>query len=85
MSAAILKSFSPTIELYITLGVSSSVVVSMCSCLTLKLRKPTGNQLVDLTKIEVCHTLRAKRNKVFEGIFTTVKALWVGHFPVSLT
>ena len=40
----------------------------MCSYLTAKLGKPTGIQFVDSTKIEVCHILRAKRNKVFEGI-----------------
>ena len=40
----------------------------MCSYLTSKLGKPTGIQFVDSTKIEVCHIIRAKRNKVFEGI-----------------
>lgn len=45
-----------------------SVVVPMCSYLTSKLGKPTGIQFVDSTKIEVCHIIRAKRNKVFEGI-----------------
>lgn len=45
-----------------------SVVVPMCSYLTSKLGKPTGIQFVDSTKIEVCHIIRAKRNKVFEGV-----------------
>ena len=45
-----------------------SVVVPMCSYLTSKLGKPTVMQFVDSTKIEVCHIIRAKRNKVFEGI-----------------
>ena len=50
------------------LGVMPSVVVPMCSYLNAKLGKPTGIQFVDSTKIEVCHIIRAKRNKVFEGI-----------------
>ena len=50
------------------LGVTASVVIPMCSYLTSKLGEPTGIQFVDSTKIEVCHIIRAKRNKVFEGI-----------------
>ena len=50
------------------LSVSASVVIPKCSYLTAKLGKPTESQFVDSTKIEVCHILRAKRNKVFEGI-----------------
>lgn len=50
------------------LALMPSVVVPMCSYLTSKLGKPTGIQFVDSTKIEVCHIIRAKRNKVFEGI-----------------
>lgn len=50
------------------LGMTASVVVPMCSYLTSKLGKPTGIQFVDSTKIEVCHIIRAKRNKVFEGV-----------------
>ena len=50
------------------LGITSSVVVPMCSYLTSKLGKPTGIQFVDSTKIEVCHIIRAKRNQVFAGV-----------------
>ena len=50
------------------LGVTASVVIPICSYLTSKLGKPTGIQFVDSTKIEVCHIIRAKRNKVFDGI-----------------
>lgn len=50
------------------IGVIASVVIPMSSYLTAKLGKPTGIQFVDSTKIEVCHIIRAKRNKVFEGI-----------------
>ncbi|MBD1560067.1 IS982 family transposase, partial [Vibrio sp. S9_S30] len=49
------------------LGMTASVVIPMCSYLTSKLGKPTGIQFVDSTKIEVCHIIRAKRNKVFDG------------------
>ena len=64
-----LKPYFPELLSYTRfLGVSASVVVPMCSYLTAKLGKPTGIQFVDSTKIEVCHILRAKRNKVFEGI-----------------
>ena len=52
------------------LGITSSVVVPMCSYLTANLGKPTGIQFVDSTKIEVCHIMRAKRNKVFADIAT---------------
>lgn len=50
------------------LGITARAVVPMCSYLTAKLGKPTGLQFVDSTKIEVCHIIRAKRNRVFDGI-----------------
>lgn len=64
-----LKEYFPTLLSYTRfLGMTASVVIPMCSYLTSKLGKPTGIQFVDSTKIEVCHIMRAKRNKVFEGI-----------------
>ena len=47
---------------------SQSVLIPMCSYLTAKLGKPTGIQFVDSTTTKVCHIIRAKRNKVFEGV-----------------
>lgn len=64
-----LKPYFPELLSYARfLALMPSVVVPMCSYLTSKLGKPTGIQFVDSTKIEVCHIMRAKRNKVFEGI-----------------
>ncbi|KMT66878.1 IS982 family transposase [Catenovulum maritimum] len=64
-----LKSYFPELLSYTRfLAVMPSVVIPMCSYLTSKLGKPTGIQFVDSTKIEVCHIIRAKRNKVFEGL-----------------
>lgn len=64
-----LKAYFPELLSYTRfLGISSSVVVPLCSYLTSKLGKPTGIHFVDSTKIEVCHILRAKRNKVFADI-----------------
>lgn len=64
-----LKPYFPELLSYTRfLALMPSVVVPMCSYLTSKLGKPTGIQFVDSTKIEVCHIMRAKRNKVFEGI-----------------
>jgi len=40
----------------------------MPSYLTLQLGNHTRIQFVDSSKIEVCHIIRAKRNKVFDGI-----------------
>lgn len=64
-----LKPYFPELLSYTRfLALMPSVVVPMCSYLTSKLGKPTGIQFVDSTKIEVCHIMRAKQNKVFEGI-----------------
>ncbi len=61
-----LKPYFPELLSYTRfLNVMPNVVVPMCSYLTSKLGKPTGIQFVDSTKIEVCHIIRAKRNKVF--------------------
>lgn len=63
-----LKPYFPELLSYTRfLGVTSSVLLPMCSYLSAKLGKPTGVQFVDSTKIEVCHIIRAKRNQVFEG------------------
>jgi transposase len=48
--------------------VMPSVLIPLCSYLTARLGKPTGIAFVDSTKIEVCHIMRAKRNRVFDGI-----------------
>ena len=64
-----LKAYFPELLSYTRfLALMPSVVVPMCSYLTSKLGKPIGIQFVDSTKIEVCHIIRAKRNKVFEGV-----------------
>lgn len=64
-----LKAYFPELLSYTRfLGITASVVIPMCSYLTSKLGKPTGIQFVDSTKIEVCHIIRAKRNKVFDGL-----------------
>ena len=64
-----LKAYFPELLSYTRfLALMPSVVVPMCSYLTSKLGKHTGIQFVDSTKIEVCHIIRAKRNKVFEGV-----------------
>ncbi|MFT4942001.1 MAG: hypothetical protein ACI88A_005075 [Paraglaciecola sp.] len=66
-----LTAYSPGLLSYTRfLGITSSVVVPMCCYLTANLGKPTGIQFVDSTKIEVCHIMRAKRNKVFADIAT---------------
>ena len=64
-----LKSYFPNLLSYTRfLNIVSNAVVPMCCYLTSKLGKPTGIQFVDSTKIEVCHIIRAKRSKVFDGI-----------------
>ena len=64
-----LKPFFPELLSYTRfLGVTARVVVPMCSYLTARLGKPTGLQFVDSTKIEVCHIIRARRNRVFSTV-----------------
>jgi hypothetical protein len=80
-----LKAYFPELLSYTRfLGISSSVVVPMCSYLTSKLGKPTGIHFVDSTKIEVCHIMRAKRNKVFDGIATHGKGTMGWSFGFKL-
>ena len=82
-----LKPFFPELLSYTRfLGVMPSVVVPMCSYLTSKLGKPTEIQFVDSTKIEVCHIMRAKRNKVFEDITQHGKSTmgWSFRFKLHL-
>jgi len=64
-----LKVYFPDLLSYTRfLGITSRVLIPMCRYLTSKLGNPTGLQFVDSTKIEVCHIIRAKRNRVFAGI-----------------
>jgi hypothetical protein len=56
----------------------------MCSYLTANLGKPSGIQFVDSTKIEVCHIMRAKRNKVFADIATHGKGTMGWSFGFKL-
>lgn len=82
-----LRSFFPELLSYTRfLAISSSVVVPMCSYLTANLGKPTGIQFVDSTKIEVCHIMRAKRNRVFADIATHGKGTmgWAFGFKLHL-
>ena len=80
-----LKDYFPELLSYTRfLGLTASVVVPMCSYLTSKLGKPTGIQFIDSTKIEVCHIIRAKRNKVFEGIAHHGKGTMGGSFGFKL-
>lgn len=64
-----LKEYFPSLVSYSRfIRLSEHFIVPMCSYLTTKLGKPTGIQFVDSTTIEVCHIIRAKRNKVFKDI-----------------
>jgi hypothetical protein len=80
-----LKAYFPELLSYTRfLGISSSVVVPLCSYLTSKLGKPTGIQFVDSTKIEVCHIMRAKRNQVFADVATHGKGTMGWSFGFKL-
>ena len=64
-----LKSDFPSLLSYTRfIEVMPSVIVPLSSYLTTRLGKPTGIAFVDSTSISVCHIIRAKRNKVFDGI-----------------
>jgi len=64
-----LKGHFPTLLSYTRfISVMPSVLIPLCSYLTARLGKATGLAFIDSTKIEVCHIMRAKRNRVFEGI-----------------
>ncbi len=45
-----------------------SVLIPLCSYLKARLGRPIGIAFIYSTKIEVCQIMRAKRNKVFNGI-----------------
>ncbi len=80
-----LKVYFPNLLSYTRfLGITASVLVPMCSYLISRLGKPTGIQFVDSTKIEVCHIIRAKRNKVFDGIATHGKGTMDWSFGFKL-
>lgn len=67
--AKYLKSYLHSLLSYTRfIEVMQSVIVPLSSYLTTRLGKPTGIAFVDSTSIFVCHIIRAKRNKVFEGI-----------------
>jgi IS5 family transposase len=44
-----------------------SVIIPLNTSLTTFFGKPTGITFIDSTKIALCHIIRAKRNKVFNG------------------
>lgn len=80
-----LKAYFPELLSYTRfLAMMPSTVVPMCSYLSSKLGKATGIQFVDSTKIEVCHIIRAKRNKVFEDIATHGKGTMGWSFGFKL-
>uniref|UniRef100_UPI0003B59F71 IS982 family transposase n=1 Tax=Psychromonas hadalis TaxID=211669 RepID=UPI0003B59F71 len=64
-----LKSYFPSLLSYTRfIKVMPSVIVPLNAYLTTLFGKPTGIAFIDSTKIAVCHIIRAKRNKVFNGI-----------------
>ena len=64
-----LKSDFPQLLSYTRfIEVMPSVIIPLSSYLTTQFGKPTGIAFVDSTKISVCHIIRAKRNRVFDGI-----------------
>ena len=64
-----MKSYFPSLLSYTRfIAVMPSVLIPLCSYLKTRLGKPTGIAFIDSTKIEVCHIMRAKRNKVFDGV-----------------
>ncbi|OXX39626.1 IS982 family transposase [Vibrio sp. V09_P4A23P171] len=80
-----LKAYFPELLSYTRfLGMMPSTVIPMCSYLSSKFGKATGIQFVDSTKIEVCHIIRAKRNKVFEDIATHGKGTMGWSFGFKL-
>jgi len=62
------KCYFPTLLSYTRfIEVMPSVIVPLSSYLSTRLGEPTGIAFIDSTKIAVCHIIRAKRNKVFDG------------------
>lgn len=64
-----LKELFPSLLSYIRfIEVMPLVIIPLSSYLTTRLGKPTGIAFVDATKISVCHIIRAKRNRVLDGV-----------------
>jgi len=64
-----LKPYFPSLLSYTRfIEVMPSVIIPLNTYLTTLFGKPTGIAFIDSTKIAVCHVIRAKRNKVFNGI-----------------
>lgn len=64
-----LKPYFPSLLSYTRfIEVMPSVIIPLNTYLTTLFGKPTGIAFIDSTKIAVCHIIRAKRNKVFNGI-----------------
>ncbi len=64
-----MKSYFPSLLSYTGfIAVMPSVLKPLCSYLKARLGRPTGIAFIDSTKIEVCHIMRAKRNKVFDSV-----------------
>jgi len=64
-----LKAYFPSLLSYTRfIEVMPSVIIPLNTYLTTLFGKPTGIAFIDSTKIAVCHIIRAKRNKVFNGI-----------------
>ena len=62
-----LKSYFPQLLSYSRfVETVPSVIVPLTSYLVSLYGQPTGISFIDSTKIEVCHIIRAKRNKVFK-------------------
>ncbi|ABM03347.1 transposase, IS4 family [Psychromonas ingrahamii 37] len=63
-----LKEYFPSLLSYTRfIEVMPSVIIPLNTYLTTLFGKPTGIAFVDSTKFAVCHSIRAKRNKVFNG------------------
>ncbi|ABM01943.1 transposase, IS4 family [Psychromonas ingrahamii 37] len=66
--AKYLKPYFPALLSYTRfIEVMPSVIIPLNTYLTTLFGKPTGIAFIDSTKIAVCHIIRAKRNKVFNG------------------
>lgn len=64
-----LKSYFPSLLSYtLSIEVMQSVIIPLNTYLTTLFGKPTGIAFIDSTKIAVCHIIRAKRNRVFDGV-----------------
>lgn len=82
-----LKAHFPSLLSYTRfIEVMPSVIIPLNTYLTTLFGKPTGIAFIDSTKIAVCHIIRAKRNKVFNGIATHGKGTmgWFFGFKLHL-